>query len=73
MAGMIPLMTSIDSDGAVVFTLTPDDYEKARQGYACTACLEDYNGIWQPKCPVCGAETLEVRPGFWKKPAAAAL
>jgi hypothetical protein len=50
--------------------LGPEDFAKIMQGYACGRCLEDFNGIWRPFCPVCGEETAapEVMdaPSEWK-------
>ena len=37
-----------------LFALTPEDYDKVRQGYGCAECLEDFNGVYMMKCPVCG-------------------
>ena len=37
-----------------LFALTPDDYEKVRQGYGCPECLEDFYGVYMLRCPVCG-------------------
>lgn len=44
--------------GEMEFVLGPEDFEKVRQGYGCSACLADYNGVWQPRCPTCGEETF---------------
>lgn len=40
-----------------LFLLSRDDYEKVRQGYGCPHCLEDYNGVYLVKCPVCNHMT----------------
>jgi len=39
------------------FGLTPDDFGKVQSGYACGECLEDFQGEWKIKCPVCGHST----------------
>lgn len=49
-----------DSETGPEFVLGPDDYEKVRQGYACSNCLEDYHGVWRPKCPACGCDSLQM-------------
>ena len=36
-----------------LFALTPEDYEKVRQGYGCPECLEDFYGVYMLQCPVC--------------------
>jgi len=33
--------------------LSPDDFGKVRDGYACAICLVEYV-MFLPKCPVCG-------------------
>jgi hypothetical protein len=40
------------------FILSNDDWEKCRQGYGCSNCLCDYNGLYLAKCPDCGATTF---------------
>lgn len=40
--------------------LTPEDYEKVRQGFGCSVCLADYNGVWMAKCPTCGNAQLQL-------------
>ena len=37
--------------------LSPEDYQKVKDGYGCSVCLADYNGIWQATCPTCGNRT----------------
>ena len=39
--------------------LSPEDYQKVKDGYGCSVCLADYNGIWQATCPTCGNRTLQ--------------
>ena len=41
------------------FVLSAEDFEKVRQGYGCSICLEDYNGIWKPVCPTCDTESFK--------------
>lgn len=54
-----PVAERYDHDtGEMEFVLLPEDFEKVRQGYGCSACLEDYRGVWMPQCPTCGAETF---------------
>ena len=36
-----------------LFALSKEDFEKVRQGYGCPECLEDYNGVYLPQCPLC--------------------
>lgn len=49
-----PIYTEIHPyTGRPLHLLYADDYEKVRQGYGCSYCLEDYNGVWMPQCPVC--------------------
>lgn len=42
--------------GHWVWGLDKESFEKVQQGYACGKCLEDFNGMWRPVCPVCGNE-----------------
>lgn len=39
------------------FGLNGDDFAKVQGGYACGECLEDFQGEWKVKCPVCGHST----------------
>ena len=43
------------------FVLEKDDYEKIRQGYGCSHCLCDYNGLYMLRCPDCGMANLDIR------------
>ena len=43
--------------GRALFALNRDDYEKIRQGYGCPNCLEDYQGMYLPTCPLCKHST----------------
>lgn len=37
----------------MLWGLGPEDFHKVRLGYACPECLEDFNGVYTPVCPVC--------------------
>jgi hypothetical protein len=52
-----------------VFGLSPEDFDRVQKGYACGNCLEDYNGIWRPSCPVCNKENEIVvdTPTEWRR------
>ena len=50
--------------GEAEFLLSNDDYEKVRQGYGCSNCLEDYNGLYLARCPRCGATTFTAARPF---------
>jgi hypothetical protein len=39
------------------FALTPEDFEKVQQGYACGECLEDFMGEFKLVCPLCKHST----------------
>jgi len=39
------------------FMLSNEDFNKVQQGYACGECLEDFQGEFRIKCPVCGHST----------------
>lgn len=39
------------------FVLTDDDFQKVQQSYACGECLEDFQGEFKLKCPVCKHST----------------
>ena len=55
---IIPIATRWNYDTEQLdAVLSPEDYEKVRQGYGCSVCLADYNGIWQATCPTCGNRT----------------
>ena len=41
-------------DGSLELLLDPPEFEKVRQGYACSHCGEDYMGERRLRCPVCG-------------------
>lgn len=43
------------------FLLSDADFEKVRQGYGCSYCLEDFHGMWLAKCPTCGTEGFDAR------------
>ena len=57
------------------FGLTPEDFEKVQQGYGCGECLEDFQGEFRIKCPVCGHSTaggdrvLLETPSEWRRSA----
>lgn len=38
----------------VLWGLAPQDFHKITQGYGCPECLEDFNGVYMPVCPLCG-------------------
>jgi predicted RNA-binding Zn-ribbon protein involved in translation (DUF1610 family) len=37
--------------------LTDDDFRKVQESYACGERLEDFQGEFRLKCPVCGHST----------------
>jgi hypothetical protein len=39
------------------FLLSDDDFRKVQQSYACGECLEDFQGEFRLRCPVCGHST----------------
>jgi rubrerythrin len=39
------------------FLLNDEDFKKVQQSYACGECLEDFEGEFRLKCPVCGHST----------------
>ena len=43
--------------GRPLFLVSDRDYEKIRAGYGCPHCLEDYNGMYLARCPLCGHQT----------------
>lgn len=50
--------------------LDKHDFGKIQAGYGCGRCLEDFQGMWRPVCPVCGNQT-EVTvdaPSEWRGP-----
>lgn len=48
--------------------LTGEDFEKVRQGYACSNCLEDFQGMYLERCPVCRKPTMVMvdTPSEWR-------
>lgn len=41
--------------GILAPVLSPEDVERARQGYICLRCLQWFEKPWPEKCFVCGA------------------
>lgn len=39
--------------GKTLWGLAPQDFYKVVNGYGCPECLEDYNGVFLPVCPLC--------------------
>lgn len=69
-----PHFSTFDPErNAWVFGLDQDDFEKVQAGYACGECLEDFNGEWKLRCPVCGSSTaagdriIVDTPNEWKR------
>lgn len=51
-----------------VHGLSNDDFEKVRQGYACSNCLEDFGGLYLERCPVCKRGNVFVEaPPEWRR------
>ena len=58
---IIPIATRWNYDTEQLdAVLSPEDYEKVRQGYGCSVCLADYNGVWCAACPTCGNDTVQM-------------
>lgn len=68
---IIPTYTGTDErTGRTLFALNSDDFRKVTQGYGCPTCLEDFNGVYMSKCPVCGherdlAQDVVPTPRYW--------
>lgn len=63
---IVPIWSRQDPEtGELQFALSHDDFEKVRQGYGCSHCLQDYGGVFQTKCPLCKADTFVEAPQWW--------
>lgn len=62
---LVPIFMSEDGLNG----LSPGDFEKVKQGYACARCLAEFD-TYTLKCPACGlerdlAEDLKDAPQLW--------
>jgi hypothetical protein len=51
-----------------IWGLSPEDFFKIQNGYACSRCLEEWK-FWVAACPVCGEVNVplsEDAPKEWK-------
>jgi DNA-directed RNA polymerase subunit RPC12/RpoP len=66
---MKPIYSRFNHEGNYwEFLLSDEDFNKVQQGYACGECLEDFQGEFRLKCPVCGFSTEAADRIIFKPP-----
>lgn len=69
---LVPIYDRTDpATGRVLHGLSPQDFQKVRDGYACPDCLAEY-GTYTPKCVLCGwerdiAADIARAPAYWQQ------
>jgi len=61
----------VTADGRIlrvpVLTLSEEDKERIRLGYACAKCLRPFERAWPERCPDCGAPVRREQAAYFAR------